>query len=340
MRVEARGLTLAYRIHFTAADLARVRVARSPRPLLEAVMAMRLLQERSRPVRFDAWRRQVRARLRQVDRPLFELVPARGYTPMFLAPNAPGTVAAQLDLVRGADPRDITAEMASFAELHPVPGWARHLDRERRSVERLTDALDGIHAAAVAPYWPQVSAAFDADRSARARQFLDGGIDRLLAGLHPGRIRWRPPVLEVLTVSRRRGELHLGGRGLLLVPTVLGPPAPSIDVAGPQPSLTYPAGAASGIVSATTTTASHLVALLGRTRAAVLSSIAERPGCTTTELATAARISPSSASEHATVLRAAGLVSTTRHRQTVLHTLTATGDSLLSADRPAGIAGE
>ncbi|MFI5894627.1 winged helix-turn-helix domain-containing protein [Actinoplanes sp. NPDC051513] len=338
-----------YRIHFTAADLAGTRVAGSPRPLLEALMAMRLLQERTEPARFDAWRHQVRARLRQPARALFDLVPARGYTPMFLAPNASGTVAEQLDLVRGADPRDIAAEMATFAGLHAVPRWARDLDRDPRAIERLTGMLGEMHTAAVAPYWPQVSAQFTADRSARARQFLDGGIDRLLAGLHPGHIRWRPPVLEVLTVSRRRGELHLGGRGLLLVPTVLGPPAPTVDTAGPQPYVTYPATAdtqiGARIIAAMPTgrapiTVPHLAALLGRTRAAILFSIAERPGCTTTELATATRISPSSASEHATVLRAAGLISSARHRQTVLHTLTAAGDSLLAANVPAGAGDE
>jgi DNA-binding transcriptional ArsR family regulator len=115
--------------------------------------------------------------------------------------------------------------------------------------------------------------------------------------------------------------------------------------------LTYPANADTQIdariisampagrtASGAGNTAPHLAALLGRTRAAILSSIAERPGCTTTELAMAARISPSSASEHATVLRAAGLVSSARHRQTVLHTLTSTGDSLLAANGPADIA--
>ena len=93
----------------------------------------------------------------------------------------------------------------------------------------------------MAPYWADVSARFVADRSARAQEFLDGGIDRLLASLHPARIRWVPPVLEVLTVSRLRGELRLNGRGLLLVPTVFGATAPTIDLAGEQPCLTYPA---------------------------------------------------------------------------------------------------
>ncbi|MFJ8608056.1 helix-turn-helix domain-containing protein [Streptomyces sp. NPDC093675] len=70
--------------------------------------------------------------------------------------------------------------------------------------------------------------------------------------------------------------------------------------------------------------------LLGRTRARVLEAIAERPGCTTTELAAAARIAVASASEHTAVLRQAGLVRTVRHRNTALHTSAPLGLALLN----------
>jgi DNA-binding MarR family transcriptional regulator len=77
-------------------------------------------------------------------------------------------------------------------------------------------------------------------------------------------------------------------------------------------------------------TPAHLVALLGRTRAAVLCAIIEMPGCSTSELAAAARVSLASASEHATVLRSAGLITTVRHRQTARHAPTAVGSALLT----------
>jgi DNA-binding transcriptional ArsR family regulator len=334
------GATVVYRIHFTAQDLARIRIADEPRPLLETNMAMRLLQERNQPVRFDAWRHRVLTRLSRPARLLFGLVPPRGYTPMFLVPNESGGVAQQLDLVRGTHSSTISTEMTHFAERHAPPGWARGLDRS--AMQCLADLLGQFHAVAVAPYWPQISALFTADRTARGREFLDGGIDRLLVSLHPTGVRWRPPVLEILTVSRLSGELHLHGRGLLLVPTVFGAEAPTIDTAGPQPCLTYPARHRGQIIAAASADdvtshdvpPAHLVALLGRTRAAVLHTIAGHPGCTTTELAAAARISPSSASEHATVLRTAGLITTLRHHQAVLHTLTPAGDSLLPVHGP------
>lgn len=52
-------------------------------------------------------------------------------------------------------------------------------------------------------------------------------------------------------------------------------------------------------------------------------------GCTTGELARRLDISPAGASQHATVLRRAGLVLSTRRRNLVLHTLTPLGRALL-----------
>ncbi|MFI6000323.1 winged helix-turn-helix domain-containing protein [Streptomyces sp. NPDC051366] len=85
-----------------------------------------------------------------------------------------------------------------------------------------------------------------------------------------------------------------------------------------------------------------LTALLGRTRAIVLCAIADHPACTTTQLAAHAGISPASASEHAGILRRAGLTTLTRDRKAVLHTPTHTGLALLDtgqAGRPAEAAG-
>jgi hypothetical protein len=56
-------------------------------------------------------------------------------------------------------------------------------------------------------------------------------------------------------------------------------------------------------------------------------------GCTTTELARALGVAVTTASEHATVLRNARLISTRRHRNAVLHTLTPLGEALLDVNR-------
>ena len=72
-----------------------------------------------------------------------------------------------------------------------------------------------------------------------------------------------------------------------------------------------------------------LAALVGRNRAAVLSAVAD--GCTTTELAGRVGISLAAASQHASVLRDAGLITSCRQGGAVLHALTPLGADLLQA---------
>ncbi|HBF84684.1 MAG TPA: transcriptional regulator, partial [Streptomyces sp.] len=67
--------------------------------------------------------------------------------------------------------------------------------------------------------------------------------------------------------------------------------------------------------------------LVGHTRSAVLQAVGN--GCTTSELALRTGVSLASASQHACVLREAGLVLSLRHGGSVLHTLTPLGASLL-----------
>ena len=83
------------------------------------------------------------------------------------------------------------------------------------------------------------------------------------------------------------------------------------------------------------TSSPALARLIGRTRAAVLFAARTRP--TTSELAQRVGISAASASEHATVLREAGLITTHRHRNTVRHTLTRIGVDLLRVVAPRGV---
>jgi DNA-binding MarR family transcriptional regulator len=72
-----------------------------------------------------------------------------------------------------------------------------------------------------------------------------------------------------------------------------------------------------------------LAGLLGRGRAAALEAIALARGCSTTELARALSCSAASASQHASVLRAAGLIVTRRTGGSVRHTVTPLGRALL-----------
>ncbi|RGD57115.1 ArsR family transcriptional regulator [Kitasatospora xanthocidica] len=327
---------MVYRIHFTSQDLARTRPA-GPMPFAELLAAARALQDRSRAARLDPWRRSVLGRLPERARMALSLAPADGWGPTFLMPAVAGRPEELLERVRATPGRLVAAELAAIAEHQPVPGWARRLAEDGALREELAQSLGLLYEHLVGRYWSRITDCYAADRAVRMRQFLGGGVELLLAGASPRWMRWKPPVLEVR--SRVDHDLRLQGQGVLLAPSVFAKRAMvSDDSHGlPQPAVTFPIddGRPAGWPDllgpdpAPAGSGPTVTALLGRTRAAVLRVIADHPGCSTKELAVLAGITPSSASEHATVLREARLIGTSRYRNTALHSPTALGLGLL-----------
>ncbi|MGP4049754.1 helix-turn-helix domain-containing protein [Streptomyces sp. 2A115] len=216
--------------------------------------------------------------------------------------------------------------------LSAAPSWLRPLaDGEPAALENLGQALRGYFHAALTPYWSAVRAQIEADRAVRGREMLRGGADALLSTLGPS-LRWRPPHLEAEYPLDR--ELRLDGRGLLLVPSVFCWRAPiTLTDPGLPPVLVYPVARTHHWWSPQEADAGPrtLGKLLGHGRAAVLQALED--GCTTSEVARRAGVTPATASEHIRILREAGLTASVRDRNTMLHVLTPLGFSLLTANR-------
>ncbi|HCA84022.1 MAG TPA: ArsR family transcriptional regulator [Streptomyces sp.] len=321
------------RIHFTGRDLARIRIAARPDALWETVLSFHRLRDKRGAAVFGDWRSEARARLNRETRLLGSLVPVRGYFPDFLTPPE-GVLGMEpaMEALRETPHDRLRCDLGRLAACRPqLPLRHQELaDGGAAPLGRLIGVLRDYHRAAVAPYWPHIRAQIEADRAARGRALLDGGADRLLSSL-PRTTRWRPPVLEAdYPVDR---DLHLGGRGLLLLPSFFcrGTPVTFHD---PEltPVLVYPVqhtpeSAPAGPPRPCAADVSSLGKLVGHTRSAVLRTIST--GCTTGELARRVGVSAASASQHASVLREAGLVVTLRHGSAVLHTLTPLGAALL-----------
>lgn len=294
------------RIHFTVEDLSRVRMATSLGPVAESVFALELFRHSSGAV-FNRWRRQVRrelgARFGAIER---------------LAQDRP------LPEIRWLLERPTAARSRAWTT-----------DQER---QRIASEVFVFCQAAVIPYWERVSEHLEAVRDARGRIAIANGVERMLSTLHP-RIRWNPPVLEI--PDERDRDIHLGGRGLVLTPSLflLGRPCVVVDPERETglPALVFaiPVNVAIATqllldedpLSTKASQGQALGALMGHTRAAALRVLAE--SCTTGELSARLGISLAGASKHATVLRQAGLITTERNRNTALHTLTSLGVALL-----------
>jgi DNA-binding transcriptional ArsR family regulator len=155
----------------------------------------------------------------------------------------------------------------------------------------------------------------------------DRGIGGLLRGLHAG-IRWTPPVLEIETL--RDGDVRLRGRGVqfVLSPFVT---EPRVLIASDGPvAVVVPASRPFGATAGP----DALPQVFGRTRAAVIQVVGAHRELTTGALAARLRISAASASQHASALRGAGLITSERRGKTVHHTLTPLGEHFLHNPNP------
>ena len=122
--------------------------------------------------------------------------------------------------------------------------------------------------------------------------------------------------------------VDLDGSGLVLMPSAYVWPAVVVVVDEPwQPTIVYPARGVGELWHAPPPPPRALAALLGRTRALLLTSLDEPTS--TTALAARLGLSASGVSRHLIALRDAGLVSTTRHGHDVRYARTRLGGDLL-----------
>lgn len=317
------------RIHFTTDDLARVTLLSHADPLWELVLSLTLLQSTCLPPGFREWRSTATTALsapvvRRAARLLTTLVPPTGDFPDFLTPAHATDLAEGVAAVRATPARVLRADLpAAFGDRRP-PVWVRELaGGQARRLAAVADAVGVYGEAVLAPRQHEVDAAVQADQALRTRDLTCGGVGRLLARLPPP-MSWSPPVLTTRYPVDR--DLYLHGRGLTLVPSYFcrGAPVTLIDPELP-PVLVY--AVAPDSVRAPEPPPAGLAGLLGRTRAEALRALCVPHS--TSELARRIGTSVGTASKHASVLRESGLVTSTRHANTVVHVATRLGRSLV-----------
>jgi|GEM_PF-1025664 len=314
------------RVRFSRDDLLLTRFAEAPAPLVE--VSAGLLEMRRRPTVMSRWVVRARRAFPATARPLLDLIPPALPSPCFVDPPVPDLDQA-LEIVR-ATPVPVLAEQipACWRGSGRPPAWLRDLATGAPdAMEIVVRGLRDFYLACVAPCWPHIVATFRADVAERIGVLAAGGLAEVLSTLHET-LAWRDNSLER---SWRTGDCTLDGQGMQLLPAVLwtGPPlfATHPPWAGGN-ALIY--AARSGLAADEDVQSGNLARLLGHTRAAVLRAL--RTPRSTAELAACVGTSAPSASEHATALRASGLVRTVRRGRRVHHSLTPLGRSLLNGN--------
>ncbi len=322
------------RVLLTREDLARTRFSEAPGPLLETVLGLAALRRQHPAAAGSRWLRQARLAFPATAMPLLNLIPRQGYWPEFLDPVA-GDLDEGLDLVCSTPRPVLRQQLAlSWRGAARPPSWLRALaDGDIAALQIVRRALRDFHDTCVAPHWPGIVAAFLEDVTRRIPVLASGGLAELFGTLHKD-LAWRDSCLERAGGNLPVADLRLDGHGLLMVPSALWTGPPLFSTWPPElgrNALIYAAQPAWAAYS--TNNSRDLAKLLGHTRAATIRSL--RTPCTTAQLATRIGISAASASEHATVLRDAGLVQTVRCGRSVRHSLTPLGQSLVNGHEPA-----
>lgn len=318
------------RIHFTELDLARTQLATAPDPMWEIASSLHRFQTREGRWAHGRWHDQAIRTLRHsalgraVRGLLLPLFPRAVYFPDFLTPSeARDGLDAGLEAIL-AVPEERAAEEIGRLEPRRHGGRLRALARAKERYT-LAKTLRAYHDAVLAPIAEQMHDQLQSERAVRSRHLLEGGVDGLLAELGPG-FRWHSRVLDVLDHVDDR-DVHLGGRGLRLVPSYFCWQQP-VTFADPtlEQVLVYPLERTVADHAAAVSPGA-LEALLGGSRATVLAECAA--GATTTELARRVGVSAGTVSYHTRTLREAGLIHSRRHRESVLHTVTQLGADML-----------
>lgn len=329
---------MTWRIHFTAQDLARVRIGDTLGPLAETMFGLSQLGDPARrPAGLTRWRQRARALVTPEARPLTSLITTVDTVrvDLWTLTGKQTTIEDGIDALLGMPEEHVLGELEYFTRYNRLPESAwRVADPEGGAREQLASAAHTSYRALIEPYWTQVRAHLCAERMSRANMLLTGGVEHLLATLCPPLIRWRPPLLEVIVP--RHADLSLGGRGLVLVPSLFVGERLALmgNLNGEEPlRLVFPVEVAAmpgaHLLTGDPDSPQTLSALMGRARAEALRRIAD--GCSTVELARHLAISPVAASEHATVLLQAGLIATRRQGNATWHTITPLGLALLEA---------
>jgi DNA-binding transcriptional ArsR family regulator len=307
-------------LQFRPADLLQCRFAISP--LNETADALRSLFRPGAAAYHLPWQRQARELLPGLGiEPLLAILAVRGYQPDFInpAPDSPFTeIGAELDRVRATPPAKVAAELAECLG----PGWRAHQSSDPAVVrDLLADLLRRAWSALIEPYWPRLRDVLDADITYRARRLADAGAAAALGELDP-KVSWKDGAVRFNVAGSR--EIDVSGSDLVLIPSVFAWPGAAVSF--DPPAVIYPARGIHGLWQRGARSSEDLARLIGRTRAALLTALAEP--ASTTGLAARTGIPVSSVSEHLATLRGNGLVSTTRTGRFLVHQRTALGLAL------------
>lgn len=321
---------------FGVEDLANVRFAVSP--LTEAMRSVNVLDDGGGHALHLPWIAEARECTRDLPlERLRALQPAKVYSPDFVNPPPERplvTFEDELMAMTATPPDQVRAEIERAYRGRPLPEVLEpFIGDPATAVDELGDLLREYWSRTLAGHWPRIRRMLEGDIVYRAQQIAAAGAEGLFGDVDPS-VSWAEG--QLLIDKPFDETFDLNGRGLVFVPSVfVWPRVVAVTDAHWQPTLIYPARGVGLLWGGEDVHAEDAaVALLGRVRAAVLTSL-DQPR-STTDIAAAVGVSAGGASQHLKVLREAALVAGHRAGRYVLYMRTPLGDEVLKGGTPPG----
>lgn len=310
----------------TEDDIGSVRFGISP--LCELGLSLRAIREPARfPLQLGWLRRTEEARARLDMATLNTLIDERMWTPDFMNPR-PSSPLTRLDdefAVLLATPPEVFR-----ADLIAVHGHVPEIFAGSTSaaLRRIVRALRQLAETCFEPYWPRMRAVLEADVVYRGRQIAQAGVAAMLNGLS-SRIDYDHGVVSVRLATAGDREQAIDGDGLTLVPTMFTRRA-SAPIGDGPPMILYSARGQGALwENEPVANPAALAAVLGETRAGLLSALGAP--ASSTELGVRFGVTASAVNQHLRALRDAGLLVSTRYGHSVLYLRSELGTALLEA---------
>jgi DNA-binding transcriptional ArsR family regulator len=327
------------RVDLNVGDLADTHFAISP--LFETVAALRVLRDPGGHAFHLPWVRWAQAQLDAEPLALPRLWPLLvepGPQPEVLLP-APRTrlpsLADELERLQDVTRPQLRGSLTRVFGADPPDAARALLARPRTELRRLAAEITAAFERLLAPHWSRMQALLEADIVHRARALAEVGAARMFAELH-SRLAWRADHLVLLDPTPSDGPVRtvtLGPGGLVLSPSVFIWPELYIKSrTTTRTTVRYPVRGI-GLLwdEGTKTSSAGLTQLLGRRRAEILQLVRVPKG--TGQLARQLGISDAAASQHLSILRRAGLISTAELGRNRLHTASDLGRRLIAQNQ-------